>query len=270
MPGGRRAETAGRLRVAWRAVHDGRLVRARRVAMPSSVRRFARRARQRRLRAAMPWLIAAGVLALGGIAAGVVYTTGLFGTSRVVVVGTAVSTPQEVQAAAAVRRGTPLARVDLRAVSRRVERVLAVRHATVRRTWPHTLTVIVAERTAVAVVPEPDGGFVEVDDAGVAFRPVTERPPGLPLLRLIGPGASDPTTRAALHVLLALPPDLRTPLVALVAEAPTRIRLELTGERTVVWGDATENAEKARVTLSLLAGPATMLDVSAPDVVTVR
>jgi cell division protein FtsQ len=238
--------------------------------MPSSVRRFARRARQRRLRAAMPWLIAAAVLVVGGIATGVVYTTGLFGITRVVVLGADVSTPQEVQAAAAVRRGTPLARVDLHAVSRRVEHVLAVRHATVRRTWPHTLTVIVVERAAVAVVPDPDGGFVEVDDSGVAFAWAIERPPGLPLVRLTGPATDDPTTRAALRVLLALPPDLRTPLVELVAEAPTRIRLELTGARTVVWGDATENAAKARVAVSLLAGPATVLDVSAPDVVTVR
>jgi cell division protein FtsQ len=218
----------------------------------------------------MPWLIAAAVVVVGGIATGVVYTTGLFGITRVVVQGADVSTPLEVQTAASIRRGTPLARVNLNAVSRRVEQVVAVRHATVRRSWPHTLTVIVVERVAVAVVPDPDGGFVQVDDGGVAFQWVRERPASLPLVRLTGPSATDPTTRAALRVLLALPPELRTPLVALVAEAPTRIRLELTGDRAVVWGDATENAAKARVAVSLLNGPATVLDVSAPDVVTVR
>jgi cell division protein FtsQ len=61
-------------------------------------------------------------------------------------------------------------------------------------------------------------------------------------------------------------------LQVLVADAPTRIRLELTGGRVIVWGDATENAAKVRVATMLLGsqGAAKTFDVSAPSVVSVR
>jgi cell division protein FtsQ len=248
-----------------------RLVRARGVGVPASVRRFAKRARRRRLRAAAPWLIGLGVLLLVGLGLGLVYFTGVLAVSRVLVSGAVVSTPDEIRAAAAVSSGTPLATVNLGRVERGVlQRVPAVRQARVSRVWPDTLIIRVVERTAVAVVPVPAGGFVGVDDSGTAFLPLDSRPPDLPLLRLDSPGPHDATTRAALTVLDALPPALRTPLAQLVAEAPTRIRLELTDGRTVVWGDATENEEKVNVGLSLLNGPGKVIDVSAPRVVTVR
>jgi cell division protein FtsQ len=90
-------------------------------------------------------------------------------------------------------------------------------------------------------------------------------------VKLARPGPDDVTTRAALRVLAALTPTLRGQLVALVADAPARIRLDLTGGRTVVWGDAEDSDTKARVATGLLARPGTVIDVSsAPDVVAVR
>jgi cell division protein FtsQ len=70
-------------------------------------------------------------------------------------------------------------------------------------------------------------------------------------------------------VLGALTPQLRERLVRLVATAPARIRLELTDDRTVVWGDAEDNDTKARVATALLRREGTVIDVSAPDFVTV-
>ena len=57
--------------------------------------------------------------------------------------------------------------------------------------------------------------------------------------------------------------------MALVADAPTRIRLELTEHRTV-WGDATENEAKIRVLQFTKIAPDKTLDVSAPGVVLER
>jgi cell division protein FtsQ len=87
------------------------------------------------------------------------------------------------------------------------------------------------------------------------------------VLRIVAPGPGDATTKAALTVLAALPAWLREPLVALVADAPTRIRLELTDRRTVVWGDAAENEAKVRVLQFTKIAPDKTLDVSAPGVV---
>jgi hypothetical protein len=47
-------------------------------------------------------------------------------------------------------------------------------------------------------------------------------------------------------------------------------RLELTGDRIVVWGDATQNEAKGRVATARLSRSGKVIDVSAPDVVTIR
>ena len=57
-------------------------------------------------------------------------------------------------------------------------------------------------------------------------------------------------------------------MVAVAAESPTRIRLELNGGRVVVWGDAESNETKVQVATALLPQPAKTIDVSAPEVAT--
>jgi cell division protein FtsQ len=69
--------------------------------------------------------------------------------------------------------------------------------------------------------------------------------------------------------LAALSSQLRQRLVAVTAEASTRVRLELTEHRTVIWGDATQNAAKSRIATTLLSRSGGVIDVSAPSVVTV-
>src|SRR5947207_8186893 len=90
-----------------------RLVRARSDAIPASVRRFNERARQRRWRAARPWLVGAAGLALAGLAGWVVYGTPLLGVREVTVRGASLISADEVRAAARIPAGTPLASLDL-------------------------------------------------------------------------------------------------------------------------------------------------------------
>ena len=77
-------------------------------------------------------------------------------------------------------------------------------------------------------------------------------------------------TRAALTVLSSLTDELREQLVAVSVQAPARIRLELRNDRVVVWGDDTASETKARVATALLDRAGDTIDVSAPDVVTIR
>lgn len=232
----------------------------------SSQRRFAKRARQHRLRVLLSWLVGLGVVALLGGVVAVVYATPVLGVHGIRVTGVATLTAQDVRDAARVPAGAPLARLDLGAVERRVRELRPVRSVAASKDYPRTLVLAVRERTAIAVVPRALG-YVLLDADGVAFLPVGSAPPGLPVLRLAAPGPGDAATKAALTVLAALPPWLRDPLVALAADAPTRIRLELTGHRTVVWGDATENEAKIRVLQFTKIEPDKTLDVSAPGVV---
>jgi cell division protein FtsQ len=243
-------------------------VRASEEAVPSSLRRFHQRIRRRRRQALTPWLVLLVVLGLAGAAGWTVFKTSVFGVREVVVTGAELVTPTQVRSAARVVLGTPLATVDVDGVRARVGALAPVRSATVLRKWPATLVIDVVERTAVAAVPTGER-FRLIDDQGVVFRTVRNRPDNLPKLRLGSPGRDDPTTQAALRVLAALTPTLHERLVTLIAESPTRLRLELTGDKTVVWGDAEESEKKARVATALLDREGTVIDVSAPEVVTV-
>ncbi|WP_200209736.1 cell division protein FtsQ/DivIB [Micromonospora coerulea] len=243
------------------------LVRANTDAVPPSTRRFMARARQRRMRAALPWAVVAGVLGLAGLLAWTVLGTGLFGVREVRVVGAKLVTPVEVREAVAVRDDEPLARVDLAAAARRVGALAPVERASVSRDWPGTLVIRVVERTAVAAVPQGEQ-FAVIDRAGVVFRTVPRAPDGLPLVRVGRPAPDDPGTRAGLAVLAALSPRLRAELVSVDVAGLARITLRLRDDRTVVWGDATRGADKSRVATALLGRKADTIDVSAPDVVT--
>ncbi|MFF5172095.1 cell division protein FtsQ/DivIB [Micromonospora sp. NPDC000089] len=270
-PGPARGRTAGADGGAPRRgpVRRWQLVRAGSDAVPPSTRRFMARARRRRMRAALPWAVAAGVLALAGLVAWTLLGTGLFGVREVRVVGARLVTPVEVRDAAAVPDGIPLARVDLAATARRIDALAPVERATVTRDWPGALVVTVVERTGVAVVPR-DGQFLVLDRTGVAFRAVPRAPDGLPVVRVVAPGPEDPGTLAALQVLAALTPQLRAELTEVTVDGLARISLALRGDRTVVWGDATRGTDKARVATALLGRDAATIDVSAPDVVTFR
>jgi cell division protein FtsQ len=246
-----------------------RLVRARRDAVPASVRRFGARARRNRLRVAVPWLVAAAVVVLIGAGGLVVWLGPALPVDSVRVVGAQLVPVDDVRAAAGVRPGTPLARVDVGAVHRRVAALPPVREVRIGRDLPGTVVIRISERTPAAVVERPGGPWL-IDAAGVVYAPTASRPPGLVLLKIPSPAAGDATTRAALTVLRSLPPGLREPLAALAADAPARVRLELTDGRTIVWGDSSENEAKARVALVLLTRPGRTIDVSAPELVTVR
>ena len=246
-----------------------RLVRADTDAVPSSVRRFMARARQRRLKAALPWAVAAGLVLIVAALLWIVYGTSVLGVRAVRVVGTQMLSATDVERAAAVEMKEPLARVDLSAVRARVQRLAPVDRAIVSRSWPSTVLVEVIERTPVAAVPA-GGQYLLIDDDGVLFRTVSTVPDGLPMARLAAPSPGDVNTRAALTVLSALSDELREQLVAISVAAPARIQLELREGRTVVWGDDTASDTKSKVATALLSRKGSRIDVSAPAVVTIK
>jgi cell division protein FtsQ len=223
------------------------------------------RARQRRMRAATPWVVVATIAAIAALAGWVTFGTSLLGVREVRVTGAAILTDVEVQEAAGIRAGTPLARVDLSAARTRVARLAPVDHVTVSRDWPDTIVVRVTERTAVAVVPQGKS-FLLVDRTGVTFETVAARSAGLPTVAV----KSVADAPAGVQVLAALTPRLREELVSVTVDGPARIRLELSGGREVIWGDAAQSDIKAKVATALLARDGTTYDVSAPDVVTIR
>jgi cell division protein FtsQ len=255
----------------------------------SSERRFAQRARRRRLLSLRPVLIGLGVVTLVALAGWLVFRSSLLAVHSVSVRGESRLTPAAVSRAARVPQGKPLALLDTAAVRRRVEAMPPVRSAAVERVWPQGVRITVVERTPVAAVKRPGKPLALVDDTGVLFADVAAAPPDMAVLSLANPGPSDPATKAALSVVAALPVSLRPSVITISAPTPAAVTLSLSQGITVVWGDGSNSARKAQTLTALLKAQAhppvvldrhgkplpppakaTWYDVSSPEVATVR
>jgi cell division protein FtsQ len=231
-------------------------------------RRALRRSRSG-LRAVAPYALVAAVVMVASVGVWVLLGSTLLGVRTVSVLGVRTVTTEQVARAAAIPVGTPLARLDTAAAAARVEKLAPVASVQVRRAWPNTVVVTVVERKPVAVAARA-GGYVLIDTEGIPYRTVAARPAELPLIKVANPRAGDPTTLAALSVAKALTPQLRTELNVVTAGSPQRVEVRLSGKRTVFFGPADDSVRKAKVATALLNQSGTRIDVSSPDVVTVR
>lgn len=238
-------------------------------ALVASRRRFARRQRARRWLAWKPAL--AAVLVVGLIVGGVwlVYFSSYLSVHGVEVTGVEQLDAAEVERAAAVPTGEPLATVDLDRIRTRVEALAPVRSADVTRQWPDTVLVTVVERVPVAVVTI-SGQLRGLDDQGVVFRDFAQAPPDLPRIETAADTGSEALREGAL-VVAALPGDLAAKVDHVDVRTIDAISLELRDGREVVWGSADEPDLKAKVLAQLLgAVEAQRYDVSVPGQPTSR
>jgi cell division protein FtsQ len=224
----------------------------------------AERVRRRRWSRLRTMLLVLGLAALGAFAGWVFLGSGVFGVSSVTVTGTSRVSVAQVVDLAAIRSGTPLARVDTAAAAERVARLPAVRAVDVHRDWPRTVRIVVHERVPAAVRARGTG-FVLVDRTGVAFDAVERRPDGLPLVSA-PVDAGPPALKAALDVLEAVPDDVRAAVRSVRAADVDDVTLRLTRGRVVVWG-STERSERKGAVLAVLMTRkhADVIDVSTPD-----
>lgn len=212
------------------------------------------------------WSALASVVA---VALGLVlYFTPLMSARDVAVSGAVAVPAEQVLAAAAVAPGTPLLQVNTDAVAERVATIRRVATARVQREYPSTLRITVVERVPVVVKDYPDGPHL-FDRDGVDFA-TEPPPPTLPYLDADSPGPTDPATKAALEVMLALPPDVVAQVGRIAAPSVASIALTLTDGRVVVWGTNDRTDEKALKLAALLTQPGHTYDVSSPDLPTVK
>ncbi|MDX6254513.1 MAG: cell division protein FtsQ [Frankiales bacterium] len=255
---------------------------------PSTERRFAQRARRRRLLSLRPLMIGVALAGLVALAGWVVLGSTLLAVHTVSVSGQSRLGVGDIKKAAQVPNEKPLALLDTAAIRRRVEALPPVKSATVERAWPSGVHINVVERTPAAVVQRPGKPLALIDRTGVLFADVPAAPSGLELLSLATPGTADPATAAALAVAAALPAKVRSMVSLISAPTPASVTLTLTQGVTVIWGDAGNSARKAQALAALLKvqtrqpgttdkqGHAvavtkpTVYDVSSPDVATVR
>jgi cell division protein FtsQ len=217
-----------------------------------------------------PWKTMFFVVAICALLGGIAWA--LLGSSFFVVrsVQVSVSGPvsrAKVLAAAGLRLGTPLIRVDTAAIERRIDRVTQVQSARVSRSWPDTVLISTVPRTPMFAV-RAGHGYDVMDSYGVVLGRDSRRPAGLVLLKP-PPGPvktlrGKPAVLTAGTVLRTLPGWLRHRVVGAKAVTAERVILLLRRHITVVWGGANAGPAKAEELFVLLRTKATYYDVSDP------
>jgi cell division protein FtsQ len=234
-----------------------------------SRRRFARRQWARRWLAWKPVL--AVVLLVALVAGGIwlVYFSSYLAVQGVRVTGAQQLRADQVERAAAVPDGEPLARVDLDRIRSRVQALAPVRSADVSRQWPDQVLITVVERVPVAVV-EIGGTLRGMDADGVVFRRYAKAPATLPRVQASAATGSEALREGAL-VVAALPDALAAQVDHVDVETVDEISLVLRDDRLVEWGSAERSKQKAEVLAKLLtAVDAKRYDVSVPGQPTTR
>lgn len=231
-------------------------------------REFTRRRWSRRLRRLRPFLYAATVLILVGTGVWLLFFSSVVTVRDVSVDGNRTISPVRVRAVAKAPMGRQLARVDLAAIRARVETIPAVKSASVSRSWPHTVAITLTERTPVAVV-DRGAGLQAVDADGVLFGSYDSKPGDLPMVETAPDVKSEALAEAA-RVVTSLRPDINALVDRVEVESVDRIRLRLSGGKTVMWGSAEQSEQKAEVLAVLLERDANEIDVSVPGRPTTR
>lgn len=247
----------------------------RRDAGASAQERFAARATSVRRR---PWRLALWSLAAVVVVAATVWAiwfSPLLAVRDVTVTGLADAGEQQaVLQAAAVPRGTPLARVDVAGASARVATIATVESVAVSRSWPGTVVVTVQRKTPVLAVRNPQGQLQVVDAQGATYEVVGTVPAGVPLVDTTSSTPDPQGLRAAIGVLALLPANQRTSVSRVTVTSADLVTFQLanpaaTGKGpatvTVVWGGSAAPAKKLAVLSALLPTAPAVIDVSAPD-----
>jgi cell division protein FtsQ len=188
----------------------------------------------------------------------VIAFSAVLGVKTVTVRGAHWASSAQVQAAAAIGRGTPLVRLDAGSVARRVEALPAVESASVGISYPNTVVITVVERVALGYL-QSGPQYVLVDRTGDQFRTVSVRPRGLPLFAIPAGPAAKATGQA-----LASVAALLARIASIQGFDPGAITLLLSDHRVVSWGSADHNTDKARVLPTLLEQPGTQFNVTDP------
>lgn len=218
-----------------------------------------RRLRRRRwIRAAVALIVA---LVLG---AGVwlLSFSSVLAADQIEVTGVDTLSVKDVEAAATVPIGVPLARQDVEGIAERVAALRPVESVEVTRDWPHTVRISVVERAPVLAVKDATG-FALIDRFGVSYLSVAKVPSGVALAQVAeGDGR---LLRQVGDVVAALPTSLREDVATVTAKTADSITLELENGDRVIWGSADQSDLKGQVITALLKRKASVYDVSSPQ-----
>lgn len=165
--------------------------------------------------------------------------------------------------------GKPIARVNLRVITKILLHISWIGSATVHRDWLHgQIRIELIERQPIAQFTNASGGITLFDREGAEFTTLATTAK-LPTIKF---ATTDPQARSAVALLLAqLPQDVLQGLTGMRVSSPQFLELSTTianQDLTIRWGNAEEIPLKVKVLRALLALPenatAKLVDLTSP------
>lgn len=216
----------------------------------------------------LPWrpiAITAVVLAIiASASAAVLWFAPVLTVATISVDGTERLEPAQVAAASEISVGENLLHVDAGAAAAQIAELPWVASATVERAFPDTVRIEVRERDTLAVITAEDGPHL-IDSHGEEF--IIDVPPeGTVEITGTDPGTEE--QRAAVAILSAIEPELRSQFARIQVNSPYSFELHHHDGRVIVWGANDNNANKALALATVLTQPGQRWNISHPEIVT--
>jgi cell division protein FtsQ len=200
----------------------------------------------------LPWAIA-GVTLIVLLSAAVGFTyTPYFRASAISVSGESHLSEAAVLRIAGLGPDTNVFHMDRLGAEQRLEHDPWIKRATVTRSLPHTLTVVVSERTSVAIVTAGKTAMLVAADGTLlgpaAFEEV------LPHIATLDSTGADTTrsVRVGGHVVAAMPTALRPLVESVAVELDGSVTVQTTTGVTVTYGDTTQLVAKGQSLLAVI------------------
>jgi len=184
-----------------------------------------------------------------------------FAVQKVIVQGLKLSPESEILKLASGVQGQNLFLFDQEALNHKITLHPLVQSVKFQRKLPHTLVIIVTERTPVALVVVPKG-VLEVDTQGTFLRrleswPTTDHPviTGINVKDTVGPGQNlaDPSLTAALSLLGQAQPELQSQIGELHVDNTQQMTMYLRSGVEVRLGQASDWKPKLSALFQLIS-----------------
>lgn len=219
----------------------------------------------------MPWKkLGLGLLSLvllAVLAFGVAWAVPVLKVNEVQVTGTNHLPEEQVREVVGVEPGENMLRVNVAAAAAAVAEFPWVKSVSVSRAWPDTIAVAVTERSAVLYTREGDQTRL-IDESGVPFL-IAEPPPET--VAVDGAATADPEAMVAVaEVVHSVPTGIRELVGHVEVPDPLEITFHLDDGRTVYWGSAENNHDKALAMETVLGREGQHWNISNPTMVTVK
>lgn len=228
----------------------------------SNIRSLNRKRRQKNRRKLLLGIL---IFTLAAVLIYAAYFSTWLTVKKITVIGNKIATTISISSESEIQIGTQLARVNSDEVNQNLSDIPSIDQVEVRRVWPNEIILVVTERVAVGTI-KVAGHWEFVDKNGVAYGKTFNQPKDLMVFDVSQNLARVEVAKIYKNV----PTWLKSQIKGIGASSRDNVKIALSDNRTVIFGDSSRIERKLAVLQVLLTKKARIYDVSAPDVPVTR